>query len=84
MPHDKTVLTCPQGSWISKQRDPVDHCPIMWVQTDLPWTSHMSMGNLKGAEAGCPYVPKDQSVGKKTGLAEQRALAGTLVKNHSL
>jgi len=44
----------------------------------------MSMGNLKGAEAGCPYVPKDQSVGKKTGLAEQRALAGTLVKNHSL
>ncbi|GAB0180778.1 hypothetical protein GRJ2_000543100 [Grus japonensis] len=37
-------------------------------------------GNLKGAGAGCPHVPKDKPAGKKTGLAEQRALAGTRKK----
>ncbi|KAK4832250.1 hypothetical protein QYF61_021602 [Mycteria americana] len=34
-------------------------------------------GNLKGAGAGCPHVPKDEQVGKKTGLAEQSTLAGS-------
>ncbi|KAK4826796.1 hypothetical protein QYF61_011604, partial [Mycteria americana] len=33
-------------------------------------------GNLKGTGAGCPHVPKDEPAGKKTGLAEQKALAG--------
>ncbi|KAK4812034.1 hypothetical protein QYF61_026172 [Mycteria americana] len=37
-------------------------------------------GNLKGAGAGRPHVPKDKPAGKKTGLAEQRALAGTQEK----
>lgn len=34
-------------------------------------------GNPKGARAACPHVPKDKLVGKKTGLAEQRVLAGS-------
>ncbi|KAJ7404797.1 hypothetical protein WISP_143561 [Willisornis vidua] len=33
--------------------------------------------NLKNAEADCPHVLKDELVGKKTGLAEQRAFSGT-------
>jgi len=32
-------------------------------------------GNLTGAGADRPHVPKDEVVGKKTGLANQRALA---------
>ena len=40
--------------------------------------------NLKGAGAGCPHVPKDELVGKKTGLAEQRDWAGTQEKKESL
>ncbi|KAK4818656.1 hypothetical protein QYF61_017264 [Mycteria americana] len=35
---------------------------------------------LKGAGTGCPHVLKDELVGKKTSLAEQRALAGTQEK----
>ena len=34
-------------------------------------------GNLKGTGAGHPHVLKDEPAGKKTSLAEQRALAGT-------
>ena len=30
-----------------------------------------------GAGAGCPHVLKDEPAGKKTSMAEQRALAGT-------
>ncbi|KAK4810447.1 LOW QUALITY PROTEIN: hypothetical protein QYF61_004227, partial [Mycteria americana] len=41
-------------------------------------------GNPKGAGAGRPYVPKDKLVGKKTGLAEQGAFAGTQEKKESL
>jgi len=33
-------------------------------------------GNLTGTGAGWPHVPKDKLSGKKTGLAEQRALSG--------
>ncbi|KAK4828709.1 LOW QUALITY PROTEIN: hypothetical protein QYF61_000547 [Mycteria americana] len=33
--------------------------------------------NLKSTEVGHPHVLKDKPAGKKTGLAEQRALAGT-------
>ena len=40
-------------------------------------------GNLKGAGAGRPHVLKDELAGKKTGLAEQRALAGTQEKKES-
>jgi len=35
---------------------------------------------LKGTGAGHPHVPKDEPAGKKTSLAEQRALAGTQEK----
>lgn len=38
---------------------------------------HSLGGNLKGAGAGHPYVPKDKLAGKKAGLAEQGAFAGT-------
>ena len=41
-------------------------------------------GSLQGIGAGRPYVLKDELVGKKTGLAEQRALAGTREKKESL
>jgi len=34
-------------------------------------------GNLKGAGADHLYVLKDELTGRKTGLAEQRALVGT-------
>jgi len=40
--------------------------------------------NLKGAGAGCPRVPKDKLVEKKSGLSEQKALAGTQEKKDSL
>lgn len=33
-------------------------------------------GNLKGTGAGCPYVPKDKTEGKKTSLSGERDLAG--------
>lgn len=33
-------------------------------------------GNPKGMGVGCPNMLKDQPVGKKTSLAEHRALAG--------
>lgn len=33
-------------------------------------------GDLKGAGAGHLHVPKDEPVGKKTSLSEERALAG--------
>jgi len=37
-------------------------------------------GNLKGAGAGCPYVPKDEPPGKTISLAEQRTLSRTQEK----
>lgn len=40
------------------------------------YTSSFQEGNPKGIGAGSAHVPKDEPTGKKTGLAEQRALAG--------
>lgn len=40
--------------------------------------------NLTATGAGHPHVLKDESVGKKIGLPEPRALAGTQIKNESL
>lgn len=37
-------------------------------------------GNLKGVGAGCPFVPKDELMGKKTSLVDQGTFAGTLGK----
>lgn len=34
-------------------------------------------GNLKDAGKGCPYMPKDKSVGKKAGLAEHGVFTRT-------
>lgn len=34
-------------------------------------------GNLKGTEASCPHMPKDELVGKKISLVKQRTLAGS-------
>ena len=39
---------------------------------------------LKAQEQAVPHVPKDELVGKKTSLNEQRALAGTREKKESL
>ncbi|GAB0209002.1 hypothetical protein GRJ2_003365900 [Grus japonensis] len=53
----------------------------------VPWEAVLKgkgEGNLKGAGAGCPHVLKDEPAGKKTGLGEQRALAGTQEKKESL
>ena len=41
-------------------------------------------GNLKGAGAGRTHVQKEGPAGEKTGLAEQRALAGTQETKESL
>ncbi|KAK4818854.1 hypothetical protein QYF61_020073 [Mycteria americana] len=41
-------------------------------------------GSPKGTRAGCPEVPKDEPAGKKTGLAEQRALSRTQENEESL
>jgi len=41
-------------------------------------------GNLKDAGPGHPLVPKDELAGKKTGLTENKALAGTRKKERSL
>jgi len=45
---------------------------------------NLQEGSLKDAGAGHPHVLKDKLVGKKTGLAEQRAMAGTQEKKESL
>jgi len=40
----------------------------------------LQAGSFKNTGAGHPHVLKDKPAGKKTGLAEQRALAGTPLK----
>lgn len=54
-------------------------CVIHWKLT----LGILQEGDLKGAGGGHLHVPKDELVGKKTSLAEERALAGIQEKKES-